>query len=205
MTHVKFSSRFLTDMMLNMAPIGDSVKEEAKARFEVMKLMAEMEAMDMQTARLNAILEIEQMHSVRRSVADVAGDEAAVTAVRSAMAAAQVTAAQVAAASAAAKVATTPVPAPSSAPPACSPRQSSLTAAQSARLASLLEPDTDEVAKAALETRHAQTSTLRKLLNPTAADQSSSAASSETSMSGLAAAAALEASIAMMEAENSGH
>ena len=61
------------------------IVEDEEAKFQVMKLLAEMEAMDKEAERLRAILEIEQLQTMLATMTEVSNSDAAVEAVRSAI------------------------------------------------------------------------------------------------------------------------
>lgn len=114
-------------------------EEEDDAKIQCMRLLAEMEAMDQESERLHAILELEQLKSMVIAMADVAGNDSARAAVS-------------AAARATGAVRTDPVspesvtsalsePSSPAVPQARLPRQTALSAEDQARLDRLLAED----------------------------------------------------------------
>ena len=145
---------------------GSVVEEDEAAKFEVMKLLAEMEAMDKESERLKAILELEQMKSMLVAVSAVAGDATAVAHVRGGL-------------SASADEPVSPesvmeeANSPSPPRPDRAPRQSNLSEIERERLGALLAEDVprEEGCSTPVRSSHDQTSTLRML---TAHSQTSS-------------------------------
>ena len=151
---------------------GVAADNEA-ARFQVMKLLAEMEALDQEKARLQAMLELDQLKSMRASMmesfskleamaqaASARPTEAAATTSAAAPATSPLLDARVAAPD-------VPVPAPVPVAPAAvatrPPRQSNLES----RLAQLLAEEDAGEAAARESLRRAQTGTLQMLMRST--------------------------------------
>jgi hypothetical protein len=194
--------------------------EDEAAKFEVRRLLAEMEAMDHEAARLRAILEIQQMDAMRASIAEVAnneaalaavrrvmdsieGDDAALAAVRRAMASAApptiydlepVTApsAESESSGVRAQTAEPPVPRP--------PRQSALSAEGEAKLAALLSEDSEAERTTRERLRQAQTTTLRRMMGAQEAEAGAGVTSVDL-LPQLAAVAQAQAAFAPDESE----
>ena len=119
------------------------------ARLEVMRLLAEMEAMDQQSARLHAVLEMNDVLGLRVGA--------------SALHSSRISSATSQSARSLPAFAVTPSP-PADVAGLRQPRESSLSAGDKARLAALLEEEDDGERAAQVALRHARTTTLQRLL-----------------------------------------
>lgn len=146
--------------------------DDAKAKFEVMRLLAELEAMDQEKARLEAMLELDQLRSMRttmlesfsklEAMAHTTADSAEV------MPGATPESSQPLAEAVPGSKHPAHAPSPEHAHyvPTTKrpPRKSALSAAQESRLAQLLTEDGDGEAAARESLHRAQTSTLQMLM-----------------------------------------
>ena len=142
--------------------------DNEKAKFEVMRLLAEMEAMDQEKARLEAMLELDQLRSMRATMLEsfTKLEAMAHTTVKSADAmpgtvpdSLEPPAEAVPGSSQLAPA--TPPDVPATIRP---PRKSALSAAEESRLAQLLAEDGEGEADARESLHRAQTSTLQMLM-----------------------------------------
>ena len=167
---------------------GVAADADDDAKLECMKLLAEMEAMDKETERLNAALELQQMRSMLAAMTEISSRPELLSAVRSTMQPTMAATANdadpkspesvmassepsspastAAAAAAAAENHASSLPPPAAAPPPAAPRQSALSAEQRAQLDGLLQEDVVVTADLPRgEHFDAQTSTLRRLMS----------------------------------------
>jgi len=143
-------------------------EEDGEAKLQCMRLLAEMEAMDQESERLQAILELEQLKSMVIAMADIAGNDSARAAVA---AAARATDARTDPVSPESVTSALSEPSSPSVPQARPRRQTALSAEDQARLDRLLaedDGDSDESNVTSLggdrdALLHAQTATLRML------------------------------------------
>ena len=152
--------------------------DDEEARLKCMTLLAEMEAMDKESERLQTMLEVQQMRSMLAALTEVSGNAEAVSAVRSTMEATMVATPDsnlpspesVMASSEPSSPATTTANVtapPADEPPTAvrTPRRSNLSQDQRAQLAGLLEEDVVDESVPRGELYTAQTGTLRRLMS----------------------------------------
>ena len=193
-----------------MADVVVEASTDDDAKMQCMKLIAEMELLDQESERLNAIMELEQLKTALVAMSEVSADDAALASVRTALAAEEDDDAEPPSPESVIAL-SSPPHSPSSAMPSSaverSLRQSTLSEADQARLARLLADDDNEPVNP-----YAQTSTLRMINQqrseqepqhggggalPALAAQVLSAAEQEFTPD----ASAMEGEIARMEAE----